>query len=183
MNWSDSITPAGISRRDHSTQSSCRSRVGAWLGSLRKLSTRSQRLCSLSQAALRDILRVFRGARRSQPRNPRGIRARRQTIPGVVFRSCVAGLEYVTPIHISRYVDTLRPTLAPPTIKVHISALRKCFDQLVSEHVVATNPARSVESPRHVVRVGLTPCLTRPDPWTIGLHSSGQHMRSEGPAP
>ena len=71
----------------------------------------------------------------------------------------VAGLEYVTPIHISRYVDTLRSTLAPPTIKVHISALRKCFDQLVSEHVVATNPARSVESPRHVVRVGLTPVL------------------------
>ena len=71
----------------------------------------------------------------------------------------VAGLEYVTPIHISRYVDTLRSTLAPPTIKVHISALRKCFDHLVSEHVVATNPARSVESPRHVVRVGLTPVL------------------------
>lgn len=71
----------------------------------------------------------------------------------------VAGLEYVTPIHISRYVDTLRETLAPPTIKVHIAALRKCFDHLVSEHVIALNPARSVESPRHVVRVGLTPVL------------------------
>ena len=71
----------------------------------------------------------------------------------------VAGLEYVTPIHVSRYVDTLRSSLAPPTIKIHISALRKCFDHLVSEHVVAINPARSVESPRHVVRVGLTPVL------------------------
>ena len=71
----------------------------------------------------------------------------------------VAGLEYVTPIHISRYVDTLRTALATPTIKVHISALRKCFDHLVSEHVVAINPARSVDTPRHVVTVGRTPVL------------------------
>ena len=46
-----------------------------------------------------------------------------------------------------------------PTVKVHLAAIRRLFDFLVTGHIVMTNPASSVRGPRHVVKKGSTPVL------------------------
>src|SRR5215470_13134697 len=40
---------------------------------------------------------------------------------------------------------------ARPTKKLHLSALRRFFDQLVLRHVLVLKPAASVRAPRHAV--------------------------------
>ncbi len=61
----------------------------------------------------------------------------------------------VTPGHVGRYLDGL--PVAAPTKKLHLSALRRFFDELVLRHVVVLNPALSVRSERHQVVEGKTP--------------------------
>src|SRR4051794_9177246 len=46
-----------------------------------------------------------------------------------------------------------------PTKKLHLSALRRFFDQLVLRHVLVLNPAASVRAPKHSVVEGKTPAL------------------------
>src|SRR5215471_12125789 len=46
-----------------------------------------------------------------------------------------------------------------PTVKQHLAALRMLFDWLVTGHVIETNPAHAVRSPRYVVTKGKTPVL------------------------
>ena len=47
-----------------------------------------------------------------------------------------------------------------PTKKLHLSALRRFFDQLVFRHVIMLNPAASVRAPKHSVVEGKTPALS-----------------------
>ncbi len=56
-------------------------------------------------------------------------------------------LVQVMPGHVGRYLDAL--DVAVPTRKVHLSALRRFFDELVMRHVVILNPALSVRSERY----------------------------------
>jgi len=46
------------------------------------------------------------------------------------------------------------------TVKLHLSALRRFFDQLVLRHVIMLNPAASVRVPKHSVIEGKTPALS-----------------------
>ena len=64
-------------------------------------------------------------------------------------------LVQVMPGHVGRYLDAL--DVAVPTRKVHLSALRRFFDELVMRHVVILNPALSVRSERYQAVEGKTP--------------------------
>jgi len=63
----------------------------------------------------------------------------------------------VRPIHIAAYIEGL--SLAKPTVKQHLAALRMLFDWLVVGQVIAVNPAYAVRGPKHVVKKGPTPVL------------------------
>ena len=66
-------------------------------------------------------------------------------------------LDAVMPIHVAAYVEQL--PLSRASVRQHLSAISRCFDWLVSGGALQTNPATSVQRPRHVVRVGKTPVL------------------------
>ena len=63
----------------------------------------------------------------------------------------------VRPMHIAAYIEGL--TLAKPTVKQHLAALRMLFDWLVVGQIIAVNPAHAVRGPKHVVKKGRTPVL------------------------
>ena len=62
----------------------------------------------------------------------------------------------ITPGHVGDYLTGLI-TLATPTKKLRLAALRKFFDVLVVRHVVVLNPAASVRAERYAVVEGKTP--------------------------
>ena len=59
------------------------------------------------------------------------------------------------------FVEQRGQTRAKPSVKQELAAVRMLFDWLVVGQVVATNPAHSVRGPKHVVKRGKTPVLTR----------------------
>jgi integrase/recombinase XerD len=61
----------------------------------------------------------------------------------------------ITPGHVGRYFQGL--DLAVPTKKLHLAALRKFFDRLVTRHALVLNPAATVRVGRHSVVEGETP--------------------------
>ena len=67
-------------------------------------------------------------------------------------------LSAIRPIHVAAYVEQL--PLSRPSVRQHLSAISRCFDWMVSGGTLDTNPATSVQRPRHVVRVGRTPVLS-----------------------
>lgn len=69
------------------------------------------------------------------------------------------GLSDIQPIVIGTYVEWLSTHLAPPTVKLHLAAIRMLFDYFVTGQIVPFNPAASVKGPRLVVRTGKTPVL------------------------
>ena len=68
-------------------------------------------------------------------------------------------LQDIEPVHVAAYIETLSLRLAPPSVKLHLAAIRMLFDWLVVGQIVATNPASSVRGPKHSVRKGKTPVL------------------------
>ena len=67
-------------------------------------------------------------------------------------------LDAIRPIHVAAYVEQL--PLSRPSVRQHLSAISRCFDWMVSGGTLDTNPATSVQRPKHVVRVGRTPVLS-----------------------
>lgn len=65
----------------------------------------------------------------------------------------------IKPVVVATYIEQLTGTLQAPTVKVHLAAIRKLFDFLVTGHIVMTNPASSVRGPRHSIKKGSTPVL------------------------
>ena len=74
-------------------------------------------------------------------------------------------LDAVMPIHVAAYVEQL--PLSRTSVRQHLSAISRCFDWLVSGGILQTNPATSVQRPRHVVRVGKTPVLSDDEARTL----------------
>lgn len=68
-------------------------------------------------------------------------------------------LDTINPIVVSAYIELLGAYLRPPTVKMHLAAIRKMFDFLVVGQIVGMNPAASVRGPKHVVKKGKTPVL------------------------
>jgi integrase/recombinase XerD len=73
----------------------------------------------------------------------------------------VTDLEYVKPVHVAGYIESLRKGFAKPTIKQHLAAIRMLFDWLVVGQIIDVNPAHAVRGPKHVVTKGRTPVLNR----------------------
>jgi site-specific recombinase XerD len=73
----------------------------------------------------------------------------------------VHDLEYVKPVHVAGYIESLREGFAKPTIKQHLAAIRMLFDWLVVGQIMDVNPAHAVRGPKHVVVKGRTPVLNR----------------------
>ena len=72
----------------------------------------------------------------------------------------------------------LRWRYAVPTVKRYLSAIRELFDWVVEGHVMETNPALSVKSPRYSVGKGLTPVLGNEE--TPALSTASTLPRSSG---
>lgn len=72
----------------------------------------------------------------------------------------LGGLDDLEPLHIAAYVEQLQGSMAKPSVKQHLAAIRMLFDWLVTGQVLATNPAHAVRGPKHVVKRGKTPVLT-----------------------
>ncbi len=68
-------------------------------------------------------------------------------------------LAEISPLTVAAYIEQLTIIKAAPTVKLHLAAIRRLFDFMVTGHIVATNPATSVRGPRHVVTKGTTPVL------------------------
>jgi site-specific recombinase XerD len=68
-------------------------------------------------------------------------------------------LTQVSPVVVGEYI---RKQLmgSKPTKKLHLSALRHFFDQLVVRHAMVFNPALSVRAPKYSVVEGKTPALS-----------------------
>ncbi|HEV8715466.1 MAG TPA: tyrosine-type recombinase/integrase [Candidatus Binatia bacterium] len=68
-------------------------------------------------------------------------------------------LTQVSPVVVGEYI---RKQLvgSKPTKKLHLSALRHFFDQLVLRHAILLNPAASVRAPKYSVVEGKTPALS-----------------------
>ena len=72
----------------------------------------------------------------------------------------IARLDAVEPFHVAAFIKEMEGTLSFPTVKQHLSALRRLFDWLVVGQVLKVNPANAVRGPRYVVGKGKTPVLT-----------------------
>ncbi|OAN54867.1 tyrosine-type recombinase/integrase [Sphingobium sp. TCM1] len=71
----------------------------------------------------------------------------------------VRELGAIAPLHVAAWIEMLGRTLAPPSVKQRLAAIRHLFDWLVTGQVVVINPAASVRGPAHSARTGRTPVL------------------------
>ena len=84
-------------------------------------------------------------------RNPRTRRAYAGAV-GKFFAWCQRHqltLESVEPVHVAAFVEQLSRTLAAPSVKQNLAAVRMLYDWLVIGQVVPMNPAASVRGPKH----------------------------------
>ena len=98
----------------------------------------------------------------SNIRNPHTRRAYGRAVTDFLTWCAVAGVPAigaVAPIHVATWIELQGQTVAPPTVKQRLAAIRHLFDWLVVGQVVPVNPAASVRGPRHVVKSGKTPVL------------------------
>ncbi|MEZ5935921.1 MAG: tyrosine-type recombinase/integrase [Alphaproteobacteria bacterium] len=72
-------------------------------------------------------------------------------------------LQQIEPILVATYVESIMRRLSPPSVKLHLAAIRMLFDWLVTGQIVAMNPAAAVRGPKHVVKRGKTPVLEAED--------------------
>lgn len=97
-------------------------------------------------------------------RNPNTRRAYGRAV-GDFFRWCesrrIQRLEQINPTVVAAYVEDLGRDRSKPTVKQHLAAVRMLFDWLVIGQVVPMNPTSAVRGPKHVVRRGKTPILSR----------------------
>lgn len=71
----------------------------------------------------------------------------------------VPDLGAVAPLHVATWIELQTQTLAAPSVKQQLAALKHLFDWLVLGQVVPHNSAASVRGPSHTARSGKTPVL------------------------
>ncbi len=123
----------------------------------------SIRLPSVIEQAGGDAQRRFLEFFAAQIRNP-GTRLVYARAAGRFLRWCGDRnlvLERISPLAVATYIEELMLQLSPPTVKLHLAAIRRLLDWLVTGQVLPMNPAASVRGPKHVVKKGKTPVLSR----------------------
>jgi site-specific recombinase XerD len=68
--------------------------------------------------------------------------------------------EQIEPIIVATYIEWISQRLRPPTVKLHLAAIRMLYDYLVTGQIVPFNPAAAVRGPKYVVKKGKTPVLS-----------------------
>jgi len=93
-------------------------------------------------------------------RNPGTRRAYRLAVERFLNWSAQQGFELINiaPGNVGRYLDGL--AVSPATKKLHLSALRHFFDEMVLRHATFLNPAASVRADRLQAIEGKTPEIT-----------------------
>src|SRR5208282_4947206 len=76
-----------------------------------------------------------------------------------VERAGYQQLEYIEPITVAAYIETLPRQAAPPTVNQHIAAIRVLFSWRTEKGVLAMNPAREVNTERFSRTEGKTPAF------------------------
>jgi len=130
---------------------------------LHELAIVTGRLPSVVESAGGDAQRRFLEFFTAQIRNP-GTRRVYARAAGRFFSWCEirsVKLESVSPMLVAAYIEQLMCELSTPTVKLHLAAIRRLFDWLVTGQIIPMNPAASVRGPQHVVKKGKTPVLTR----------------------
>ncbi len=69
-------------------------------------------------------------------------------------------LDTIRPVHVATYIEGFTASLAAPSVKQHLAAIRMLFDWLVTGQIVTFNPASAVRGPKYVIKRGKTPVLT-----------------------
>ena len=69
-------------------------------------------------------------------------------------------LQTLRPLHVATYIEALGQTHERASVKLHLAALRRLLDWMVTGGYLATNPATSVKGPTLQVRRGKTAVLT-----------------------
>src|SRR6202140_996964 len=95
-------------------------------------------------------------------RNPHTRRANARAVGDFLAWCAGAGvpsLSAVQPLHVAAWIELQTQTLAAPTVKQHLAAIRHLFDWLVIGQIVPHNPAASVRGPSHTARQGKTAVL------------------------
>src|ERR1700682_5279296 len=94
----------------------------------------------------------------------RNTRAAYARAAAVFLRWCegqgITRLQNVKPVHVAAYIEQLAREMSPPSVKQHLACIRMLFDWLVTGQVLPSNPAHSVQGPRHSVSKGVTPVLS-----------------------
>ena len=106
-------------------------------------------------------------------RNPHTRRAYGRAVADFLAWCADAGVPSigaVQPLHVATWLELQGRTLAAPTVKQRLAAIRHLFDWLVVGQVVPVNPAASVRGPRHVVKTGKTPVLDPAEARTLLDH-------------
>ena len=67
-------------------------------------------------------------------------------------------LQEISPVLLGEYLRKLSDSKS--TKKLHLSSLRRFFDQLVRRYVVVLNPTTSVRAPKHFIVEGNMPALS-----------------------
>lgn len=118
-----------------------------------------QIVANSGERAYGEVLEFFT----AQIRNPNTRTAYHQAVRNFFgwVESCgLDQLASIKPIHVAAWVEQLGHGYAIPTVKLKLTAVTMLFDWLVVKQVVATNPAKSVRSPRYSIQSGLTPVLS-----------------------
>jgi site-specific recombinase XerD len=106
----------------------------------------------------------------AQIRNPNTRKAYARATGDFAAWCCEYGISElgaVRPVHVAAYVEGLQKTIAAPSVKLQLAAIRMLFDWLVIGQVVPVNPANSVRGPKHVVKKGKTPVFSVEEAHTL----------------
>ena len=76
-------------------------------------------------------------------------------------------LDQVRPFMLAAYREELLKRYHVRSVKQHLSALRRLFDQMVVDQVIPTNPAASVRGPKFSTKQGVTPILSDEETRTL----------------
>jgi site-specific recombinase XerD len=72
----------------------------------------------------------------------------------------LAELSALRPLHVGTYIESLEQSHERASVKLHLAAIRRLFDWLVTGGILPINPATSVKGPTLSVRRGKTNVLT-----------------------
>jgi site-specific recombinase XerD len=95
-------------------------------------------------------------------RNPNTRRAYSNDLARFLDWCQAQGVRDITEIHtlhVATYTELLTRSHSAPTVKRHVSAIRRLFDWLVTGQVIPANPAAPVRPPKYSQRRGKTPIL------------------------